>query len=110
MNENKYIVRGFLNTGIESKKFRINGKKHYLIKIEVFSSSDPNLENVEKVEYLLHPTFKDRLRTSTNSYNKFKIEFWAWGTFLVEATVYLKDSKKIAIKFDMNKELKRVAW
>lgn len=110
MNENIYILRGFLNTDVQPKKFRIGGKEHFLIKIEVFSISDTKLEGVEKVEYLLHPTFKDRLKTSTNNSNNFQIEFWAWGTFLVEATLYLKDSNKIVVEFDMKRELKRAAW
>lgn len=110
MSNTQYKVIGLINTKIQSKKFRVKGKEHYLMALKISSDSDPGLKKVQKVEYLLHPTFKDRLRTSHDRSNHFLIEFWAWGTFLVDVTIFLVDDKTTTIKFDMTNEIKKGVW
>ena len=74
--------------------FRVGGKPHYQLFIELASDTDPNLANVQSVEYTLHPTFKNRVRTSTDRGQNFRIEIKAWGTFVVKVTVTTTDGKK----------------
>ena len=46
------------------------------------------ISSVIKVEYLLHPSFPNRLITSTDLAQKFKIESSGWGEFMVNIIIY----------------------
>lgn len=84
------------NSIIRDPKGRIKfrrpaGAKNDLYHIGVWLEADSpaEMDRVTKVEYLLHPSFANRLRSSANRRNDFSITFWAWGFFEIEATVYL---------------------
>ncbi len=70
--------------------FRDGGHEHYNIKIYV-EGPDEDLDRIERVEYLLHPTFRRRRRVSTERADGFPLELWAWGMFDIEVTFELKD-------------------
>jgi len=52
------------------------------------------LKEVEYVEYILHPTFRDPIRKIKDRASKFKLETEGWGTFKLKAFVYTKDGDK----------------
>lgn len=108
MEQNKYKLKAILNTNYSAVKYRISGKPHYQIYLQLHSNDEANLDNVSFVEYKLHPTFKDRIKVSANRLNNFQIEIIAWGTFEVEVTVGLKDSSPFFFKQDLKDVLERV--
>lgn len=56
------------------------------------------LDEVDRVEYELHSTFRDPVRTVKDRETNFKLSSSAWGEFNIHATVHLKDgqSRKLA--------------
>jgi len=67
-------------------------KEYYNWQIWI-EDGDLSLGEVEKVEYLLHPTFPNRLRTSTDRAEKFKMKSSGWGEFMIKILVYVKSGK-----------------
>ena len=53
--------------------------------------NDADLDNVEEVEWQLHPTFPNPIRRSSDRASRFKLETAGWGVFLILATVTMKD-------------------
>lgn len=74
---------------IKYKLFRAGGREHYRLGVWL-DGSDDELDKIERVEYLLDPTFKRPNRSSSNRGNKFSITFWTWGMFTIRATIYYK--------------------
>ena len=75
---------------IKYRQFSEGGREHFHIGIWV-EGSDQELDNIEKVVYKLHPSFRRRLRSSSNRKNEFSITIWTWGMFNIEATIHFKD-------------------
>lgn len=51
------------------------------------------LDQVETVEWLLHPTFPNPVRRCTNREDKFRLETAGWGVFPIRAKVHMKDGQ-----------------
>jgi len=66
---------------------------------ELYLSSDNSseMEKVESVKYILHPTFRNPVRTITDSSEGFRMKTIGWGTFEIKAFVYLKNGKKLKL-------------
>ena len=56
------------------------------------------LEQVDYVDYVLHPTFPNPRRTIRDRETKFKLSNAGWGTFQIRAWVQKKDGEKIKIE------------
>lgn len=65
--------------------------------------SDEALNQVELVEWTLHPTFPNPIRRCTNRANKFKLETAGWGVFPIRARVKMKGGSE---EFSLSHELK----
>ncbi len=89
---------------IKYKKFEKGGREYFHVGVWV-GGSQKELSEVEKVEYLLHSTFKNRIRSSKARNNGFSVTFWAWGTFEIEITVYKIDGDTESIIFPLDFEL-----
>lgn len=48
-----------------------------------------DLDKVEHVEYILHPTFKNPVRKVTDPSNGFRLDTAGWGTFKLKAIAHL---------------------
>jgi transcription initiation factor IIF auxiliary subunit len=59
------------------------------------------LNKVEEVEYILHPTFPNPVRNITTKDNQFELEANGWGTFELKAFVKMKNGKKIKLKHNL---------
>ena len=55
------------------------------------------ITEIESVEYLLHPTFPNRLRSSSDVAAKFKLKSKGWGEFTIRVIIYEKSGKKIIL-------------
>lgn len=73
---------------------------------EAFIDDDGSgeLNDIEYVEYVLHPTFLDPIRTITDKKSKFLLETSGWGTFNLKAFVYKKDGEKIKLQHEIELE------
>lgn len=67
-------------------------------------ATDDELEQISKVVWLLHPTFKKSRVTVDDPLTKFRLETAGWGTFLLRAEVRLKDGEKRLLKRNLRLE------
>ena len=73
---------------------KVKGYFKWAIWIEPGTSQ---LSEIASVEYLLHPTFKNRLRMVTDAATKFRLESKGWGEFLVEITIVKKNNEQLRL-------------
>jgi len=73
---------------------------------EIYLTSDNSdeLEKVESVKYILHPTFDRPVRTITDSRGGFRMKTIGWGTFEISAFVYLKSGEKLKLSHHLQLE------
>jgi len=58
-------------------------------------ASDKVLDEIEYVEYRLHPTFPDPVRRATNRKEKFLIESAGWGEFMIGVEISTKKGEHL---------------
>ena len=63
--------------------------------------SDEDLDQVEYVEWTLHPTFPDPIRRIKNRRVKFRLDTGGWGTFQIRARLRMKDGKDVKLSHDL---------
>lgn len=61
----------------------------------------PDLHAVDLVEYTLHPTFRDPVRTIKTRRNGFKLDTEGWGVFPIYARVCKRDGSVIRLKHQL---------
>ena len=59
------------------------------------------LDQVESVEYVLHPTFPNPIRKVTTPHNQFELSTNGWGTFELKAFVNIKDGKRVKLTHEL---------
>ena len=59
--------------------------------------SKEDLNRIESVTYLLHPTFPEPARTVTDRASKFQLRCSGWGVFLIPIKVRLRNGKSIQL-------------
>lgn len=92
--KSKILKRG---SQIPYKVFHEGGKDHYNVKI--YLDADPGtLRSIKQVDYILHPSFRNNRRISTNPENYFAVDIWTWGMFDIEVKVHFQDGKTKEIK------------
>ena len=52
------------------------------------------MDKVDHVEYILHPTFRNPIRRVDTKEDGFKLATTSWGTFDLKAFVHFKDGSK----------------
>ncbi len=60
--------------------------------------AEQDLNAIESVEYVLHPTFVNPIRKVSDRQTKFRIETAGWGTFVLRARAFMKDGSIIKLK------------
>ncbi len=61
----------------------------------------PDLDEIEKVVYLLHSTFPNPVRTVTDRDSNFRLETAGWGTFTIRAKVHFKDGRTESLAHEL---------
>jgi transcription initiation factor IIF auxiliary subunit len=61
----------------------------------------PDLDAVDLVEYTLHSTFRDPVRTVKTRHNGFKLDTEGWGVFPIYARVCKRDGSVIRLKHQL---------
>lgn len=67
---------------------------------EAFIDDDGSgeLEDVDYVEYVLHPTFPNPIRKVKDPNNKFELKTNGWGTFNLKAFAVKNDGSKVKME------------
>ncbi len=89
-DENVYPLVEFDNF---AKKIDERGKNNWY-KWRVFAKENGILDKIDRIEYLLHPTFPDRKRVIKDRGNNFALESEGWGQFYIFITIWFKDGRK----------------
>lgn len=82
---------------VRFRKFRRGGYENFRVKLYV--SGD--IDNIKKVEYELHPSFRNSLRVGRDREKGFPIEIWTWGEFEILVTVYYNDGTEEEHTYDL---------
>ncbi len=86
----------FNNTSEQVESRKIRGEDYKWFNWEVFMEEpEEKLKLVESVEYRLHETFPNPIRTIYDSSTKFALKSSGWGVFRIFITVYLKDGREV---------------
>jgi transcription initiation factor IIF auxiliary subunit len=59
------------------------------------------LKDVDHVEYTLHPSFPNPVRTISTKGNKFKLKTGGWGVFPIYARIVTKDGRIETVEHDL---------
>lgn len=63
---------------------------------------DPKeLEDVQEVKYILHPTFRQPIRIIDKSTGDFRLKTNGWGTFQIRAFAYFKGGDKVKLEHEL---------
>ncbi len=65
------------------------------------SNTKTELEQVESVKYILHPTFSNPIRIIKDRSQGFRLKASGWGTFEIKAFIYFKNGKKIKLEHEL---------
>lgn len=60
------------------------------------------LDKIEAVEYLLHRTFPEPLRKSTDRSSKFSLKSSGWGEFRILITVFFTDGSRLETSYPLD--------
>lgn len=76
------------------------GEPHYRLSIYVECDPGLSLDQIDRVIYHLHPTFREPVRTVTDADSWFELVTKAWGQFNLEAEIYLKAAPDVPLKVE----------
>ena len=74
---------------VRYRMFHRGGREHYNVRVWV-EGPQAELAKINKVEYELHLSFRNRHRVRDDASEKFALELWTWGMFDIEVTFHLK--------------------
>jgi transcription initiation factor IIF auxiliary subunit len=63
--------------------------------------SSEDLDNVDHVTYILHPTFHDPVRAVKDRSSGFRLETSGWGTFTLLAKISHKDGRETVLNHNL---------
>ena len=72
---------------IRSRRFREGGYEHFNIRVFV----EGDIEDLQSVEYQLHPTFRNPDRVVEDPDRGFALDIWTWGEFDIRVTLHFQD-------------------
>ena len=94
MNLEDLKINSEIVPGSKPQRFREGGRLHKNIRIYLDPANDADLDDIISVDYELHPTFKDRYRSSENRSRNFETRIWTYGYFKIKAILNFKDGSK----------------
>jgi len=78
------------HTAVRDSSLDRGGQPYYRLRIAVEADEPEILDDVEKVIYHLHPTFRDPDRTATDRRSGFEIGTAGWGDFNMTAEIFFR--------------------
>ena len=82
---------------IRTRRFSDGGYDHYRIRLKI----EGDLDEIEEVQYELHPTFNERFRTTRDRAHGFPLDIWTWGEFELPIVVTFKDGTTKQVSYDL---------
>lgn len=83
---------------VPPKKFREGGRVHYRVKIWIRATETDSLDDIQKVMYQLHKSFKDPERIVDDRKSRFALKIWTYGFFDMEAKLTLNSGRPFTIR------------
>lgn len=68
------------------------------------------LEQIERVEYLLHPTFPEPQQIRTNPSDRFALETSGWGEFPIQVVVTYKNGTQDRTRYELKLSPTEKPW
>jgi transcription initiation factor IIF auxiliary subunit len=81
--------------------WKYKGDDRWNWELYIASDNKSELEKVDSVKYILHPTFKNPVREITDKSDGFRLKSNGWGSFEVKAFVYFKNGKKMKLVHEL---------
>ena len=78
--------------------FRKGGHPHFKVRICLASDDASELDQVAFVKYELHPSFKDRYRSTSDRSSGFEIKIRTYGYFEISARLTKADGEESTVK------------
>jgi transcription initiation factor IIF auxiliary subunit len=63
--------------------------------------SAEELDKIDHVMYVLHPTFHKPVREVSDRNTKFRLDTSGWGTFTIHARAFFKDGREMPLEHDL---------
>lgn len=87
----------------QSEKYQGNGRDDHWWDWSVWlEGPDADLDQIEYVEYTLHPTFPKPVRRISDRQSKFKLSTGGWGVFTIHARAVRKDGSVVTLSHDLS--------
>ncbi len=67
-------------------------------------AADEELDEIESVEYTLHPTFPKPVREVSDRQTKFRLSTSGWGCFTIYAKAHLKNGEAVEMEHELSLE------
>ena len=75
---------------IRSRTFQAGGYMHFNVRLFV----DGEIEDLQSVEYQLHPTFRNPHHVVEDPDRGFALDIWTWGEFDIVVTLHFQDGSQ----------------
>ncbi len=95
-------MKEFKFDNIARRERRLNETKSWYQWKVFMDEDDETLDSVASVDYLLHPTFPDPLKTIDNPTAKFCLSGSGWGMFAIQISIALKSGETAHQKYVLN--------
>jgi transcription initiation factor IIF auxiliary subunit len=94
----------FINEVVDKKdnkvKFYKRGDK-YLYWHRIYAhGTEEELNKIKEITYILHPTFQNPVRKTSDKSNNFELITWAWGEFTMKIIITTKDGEEYYRDFE----------
>ncbi len=63
--------------------------------------SPEDLDQIDHVVYILHPSFHNPVRDVSDRSTKFRLDTSGWGTFAIHAKAVRKDGQEVTLQHDL---------
>jgi transcription initiation factor IIF auxiliary subunit len=63
-----------------------------------------DLDSIDSVTYILHPTFSKPMRVITDRAANFRLDSEGWGTFVIRADIAMKSGEKTTLSHELRLE------
>jgi transcription initiation factor IIF auxiliary subunit len=82
----------------QESKYVGNDRWEWSVRLD---GSPEELDSIDRVTYVLHPTFHHPVREVTDRSTKFRLDTSGWGTFTLRAKVQYKDGRELPLQHDL---------
>ena len=87
-----------LDNFIIRNKWQFTGQNRWDWEAFIDDQGSGDLDKIDHVEYILHPTFVKPIQKVFSRGDQFRIKTNGWGTFLIKAMIHAKNGETIALE------------